>query len=210
MLELRNAPVITLPEEPNPSASKPSAPAPVVTINTPVPKLDTAVALPAPTNRATEIAERARRLLARTNRLQEHIQSRTRASSVANLIEEKATYESSQLQQSRVEHLYGIRETSRGVLFVHPGTPSSSICIAGDFNNWNPATTKLKYNTTLGLHEACVPLRIGMHEYRLVVDGRWIADPFNTNSVTNPFGERNSVVVVTKNPQITVPPEAAD
>jgi len=211
VLELRNAPVVTIPQEPDPPASSPRIPTPAVNSNTPAPQLGVvATTTPKPQNRATEIAERARRLLARTNRLQDRIDLSTSASTVAHLIEEKATYEPTAQQRARLDRLYGIRETSRGVLFVHPGSPTSSICIAGDFNNWNPATTKLTYNASLGVHEACVPLRTGMHEYRLVVDGGWITDPFNARSVTNPFGERNSIIVVTVNPQTIVSPEAAD
>jgi len=210
VLELRNAPVITLPEEPDPPKTQTVNQSPVVTINSPMPRLDPTPTPPASTNRATEIAERARRLLAKTNRLRENFETRANTIAVAHLIEDKATYEPPKQQQSRVDRIYGIRETSRGILFVHPGAANASICIAGDFNNWNPATTKLIYNNDLGVHETCVPLRTGMHEYRIVVDGRWITDPFNTQSVTNPFGERNSIVVVTKDPQIAVIPEAAD
>ncbi|MFG0258080.1 MAG: AAA family ATPase [Phycisphaerales bacterium JB043] len=212
VLELRNAPVVTLPEEPDEASPEATSPS-IVNPNIPAPRpatLDEPVA-GSNANRATEIAERARKLLARTSHLQEQIQARAAGGgSVAHLIEDKSTYEPPENSRARVERLYGTRETSRGVLFVHPGSPSSSICVAGDFNNWNPATTRLDYNPQLGVHEGCIPLKAGMHEYRIVVDGRWITDPFNSRSVTNPFGERNSIIVVTRDPQVPIVPESAD
>jgi hypothetical protein len=36
----------------------------------------------------------------------------------------------------------------------------------------------------------------GSYEYRLVVDGNWMADPNASHSVPNPFGEPNSLLVV--------------
>jgi len=172
---------------------------------------------PVPLNRAAELAERARRLLARTNQLQQRLDERhapsdqapdentapappdavRRPSTPLRLIEDKPRQTPT---PSRLDRLYGARETSQGVLFIHPGAPGSSICIAGAFNNWTPARTPLRYNDQMGVHEAVVPLPPGSHEYRIVVDGRWIADPFNDDAVTNPYGERNSVIVVTRDP----------
>jgi hypothetical protein len=36
-------------------------------------------------------------------------------------------------------------------------------------------------------------LPAGIYEYRLVVDGQWIADPLASETVPNPFGGRNSL-----------------
>ena len=36
----------------------------------------------------------------------------------------------------------------------------------------------------------------GNYEYRVVVDGEWMPDPRASETVTNPFGERNSVLKV--------------
>jgi len=36
----------------------------------------------------------------------------------------------------------------------------------------------------------------GVYEYRLVVDGEWMSDPRARETVTNPFGESNSVLRV--------------
>jgi hypothetical protein len=36
----------------------------------------------------------------------------------------------------------------------------------------------------------------GRHEYLFVVDGQWVPDPKAPETVPNPFGGRNSVLVV--------------
>jgi hypothetical protein len=39
----------------------------------------------------------------------------------------------------------------------------------------------------------------GLYEYQYVVDGRWVNDPRAVRSTPNPYGGRNSVLVVEKN-----------
>jgi chromosome partitioning protein len=48
----------------------------------------------------------------------------------------------------------------------------------------------------LGVWQTVVKLPPGRHRYRLVIDGQWTQDPHNPHTETNPFGERNNVVVV--------------
>jgi chromosome partitioning protein len=95
---------------------------------------------------------------------------------------------------SAVAQLFGVRPTSRGALFVQPLGLGGSVAIAGEFNAWNPQSHVLKRNDELGVHELSVPLDAGDYRYRVVVDGRWIADPYNPKTVGNPFGERDSVL----------------
>ena len=45
-----------------------------------------------------------------------------------------------------------------------------------------------------GDYEAAVPP--GRYRYRLVVDGNWVQDPYNSYVESNPFGELNNVVEV--------------
>jgi 1,4-alpha-glucan branching enzyme len=68
------------------------------------------------------------------------------------------------------------------------------VSVAGDFNGWSPHP--LRRNDSLGVHEVCVLLSPGVHRYRLVIDGRWSADPYNDVTEPNPFGEPNSLVEV--------------
>jgi chromosome partitioning protein len=92
--------------------------------------------------------------------------------------------------------LYGVRLTSLGVLFVQPGDGERHASIAGDFNDWSPAATPLAHQPRRGVDEALVKVSPGRHQYRLVIDGRWQADPYNDAHVVNEHGERNSVFVV--------------
>ena len=41
-------------------------------------------------------------------------------------------------------------------------------------------------------------LRPGRHEYLFVVDGQWLPDPNARESVQNPFGGKNSVLIVSE------------
>lgn len=70
-----------------------------------------------------------------------------------------------------------------------------SVCIVGTFNDWNPTTTPM-LTTSPGQWIKELALAPGMYEYQYVVDGRWINDPQAVKSAPNPFGGRNSVLVV--------------
>ncbi|MHC4947019.1 MAG: AAA family ATPase, partial [Planctomycetota bacterium] len=77
----------------------------------------------------------------------------------------------------RVEHLFGARQTTRGVLFVQPAGPDETLSVAGDFNHWSPIATPLRYDDQLGVAQTLVTLEPGEYQYRVVRDGIWQADP---------------------------------
>lgn len=95
-----------------------------------------------------------------------------------------------------IRELLGVRQTRSGVLFVQPLTCGLRVSIAGDFNGWSATASVLKRNEALGVFELCTPIRPGRYRYRLVVDGRWMADPFNDVSEPNEFNELNSILEV--------------
>jgi hypothetical protein len=47
-----------------------------------------------------------------------------------------------------------------------------------------------------GFWKAVLHLEPGEYEYRFIVDGVWIKDPNNTDSVLNEFGQENSLLIV--------------
>lgn len=100
----------------------------------------------------------------------------------------------------KLEEFYGVRQVPEGLLFVAHFPSARSVGIAGDFNNWTP--TRMLSDRDLAGHEseetfrALVALKPGRYRYRLVVDGRWQADPHNVCAEPNPFGEVDSVVEV--------------
>lgn len=100
------------------------------------------------------------------------------------------------VERAKVDHLFGVRQISRGVLFVQPGDCGRHVCVAGDFNDWSATATPMRRNMDLGVHEAVVPLSPGRYQYRLVIDGRWLPDSHNELRQINHYGELNSMVEV--------------
>lgn len=76
---------------------------------------------------------------------------------------------------------------------LQPENNARRVMLAGDFNGWIPAEM-LKSKS--GLYSTEVALSSGPHQYKFVVDGKWISDPDQNNRVTNSFGTINSVVTV--------------
>lgn len=69
---------------------------------------------------------------------------------------------------------------------------ASKVFIAGDFNDWSPASYGMKKagdEWVLGVH-----LSRGKHLYKYVIDGKWITDPGNKLWEQNEFGTGNSVI----------------
>jgi chromosome partitioning protein len=91
---------------------------------------------------------------------------------------------------------YGAAVTDHGARFVQPGDGRQSFAVAGDFNHWSPTATPLPFDARLGAHHAFVEIPPGRYRYRLVVDGRWQADPYNAHKQVNEYDEMNSVLVV--------------
>ena len=77
--------------------------------------------------------------------------------------------------------------------FTHP--TATTVCVAGTFNDWH-AEAKPLHPVGDGRWVKETVLPPGTYEYRLVVDGQWIADPLAKETVPNPFGGRNSILKV--------------
>ena len=77
--------------------------------------------------------------------------------------------------------------------FINPA--AKQVCVAGSFNEWKPETMPLTHSGN-GQWSGDVAIKPGRHEYLFVVDGQWIPDPKAKETVPNPFGGRNSVLVV--------------
>jgi 1,4-alpha-glucan branching enzyme len=77
--------------------------------------------------------------------------------------------------------------------FTHP--TANEVAIAGTFNDWRPDATQM---VSLGNGRWAKELALspGTYEYRLVVDGAWMADPRADETAPNPFGGRNSLLKV--------------
>jgi 1,4-alpha-glucan branching enzyme len=82
--------------------------------------------------------------------------------------------------------------------FTHP--TATTVCVAGTFNDWH-AEAKPLHSVGDGrwLKETVLPP--GTYEYCLVVDGEWMPDPGAKETVSNPFGGRNSILKVADSPE---------
>jgi Carbohydrate-binding module 48 (Isoamylase N-terminal domain) len=73
---------------------------------------------------------------------------------------------------------------------------AQSVSVAGDFNGWNPAQTKLE-RADGGVWTVTIPLKPGRYEYMFVVNGKqWIADPLAAEDAGDGFGSQNAVLDV--------------
>jgi 1,4-alpha-glucan branching enzyme len=76
---------------------------------------------------------------------------------------------------------------------VKPG--AKQVAVAGDFNDWKPERTPL-VQIGNGRWVGDLNVKPGRHEYLFVVDGQWLPDPNAKENVQNPFGGKNSVLIV--------------
>src|SRR6266700_3400747 len=71
---------------------------------------------------------------------------------------------------------------------------AKQVCVAGSFNEWKPEKTPLS-RTGNGRWVGDLSVKPGRYEYLFVVDGQWLPDPNARESVQNPFGGQNSVLI---------------
>ena len=74
---------------------------------------------------------------------------------------------------------------------------AKNVCVAGSFNEWQPERTPLAPLGN-GRWAGKLAVKPGRHEYLFVVDGQWLPDPNARESVQNPFGGQNSVLLVSE------------
>ncbi len=98
------------------------------------------------------------------------------------------------IDTTKVKHLFGIRKSSKGVLFVQPKSIGRTIEIAGDFNSWKPEQTSMISNDALGVFEKHLELSAGVYQYKLVIDGQWCMDPYNADRESNGLGGFNNII----------------
>ncbi len=84
----------------------------------------------------------------------------------------------------------------REVDFVLECNGAEHVYVCGGFNDWHPACLRMIGNPDAGLWEKRLLLPPGRHEYKFVVDGKWLHDPDAGENVSNIYGSLNSVVEV--------------
>jgi len=81
------------------------------------------------------------------------------------------------------------------VTFELSAPDASQVFVAGQFNGWNPSADALAKGDD-GVFRITLDLPPGTYEYKFVVDGTWTEDPANPESVSDPYGGKNSVLTV--------------
>ena len=72
---------------------------------------------------------------------------------------------------------------------------ADSVSMAGTFNDWDPNAVKLAKGDQ-GLWTATLTLPPGSYQYKFIVDGTWVEDPGNPETVDDGYGGVNSVLTV--------------
>jgi len=81
------------------------------------------------------------------------------------------------------------------VRFSVDAREAKKVLLAGDFTGWEKEARPMRRSRAGGPFVATVSLPGGRHEYKFIVDGRWVAD-LQAESAPNRFGTENSVVTV--------------
>jgi hypothetical protein len=90
----------------------------------------------------------------------------------------------------------GLRATRHGIYLTRNDSDPASVQIAGDFNGWVPDAGVVLEVRDDGGWTKFLPLEPGRYEYKLVVDGHWLADPLNPRQAPNDVGSVNSVLEI--------------
>jgi hypothetical protein len=72
---------------------------------------------------------------------------------------------------------------------------ASSVIVSGSFTDWNETGIAFDRDGG-GIWFVELELPPGRHEFRLIVDGEWADMPGAVETVENPYGTRNAVLVV--------------
>jgi len=90
---------------------------------------------------------------------------------------------------------HGPQPVQGGVRFTIEAPYAQDVRVTGQFTGWSYEGVPLERHED-GVWSAVVGIVPGAHEYRFILDGVWVKDPNNLESITNEFGQENSVVVV--------------
>ena len=99
------------------------------------------------------------------------------------------------MKQKRTNHKPAGDSGTKPVHVEFAHASATKVAIAGTFNDWRPEATPM-IPVGDGRWAKRLALPPGTHEYCIVVDGRWMADPRAPENVPNPFGGMNSVLRV--------------
>jgi len=89
----------------------------------------------------------------------------------------------------------GPQRIAGGVRFAIEAPHAQEVRVTGQFTGWSYDGLPLDRDDE-GVWTCTIEVPSGAYEYRFIVDGVWVKDPNNLESVVNEFGQENSVVVL--------------
>jgi 1,4-alpha-glucan branching enzyme len=90
---------------------------------------------------------------------------------------------------------YSAKKTVKPISFFFAAPKAKSVCLCGDFNDWNATAHPMKRRAD-GWWFLQVPLTHGHHLYYFVVDGEPTLDPQSAGVVRNQRDEVASLIAV--------------
>ena len=88
-----------------------------------------------------------------------------------------------------------MRSPMKEVELVCAAPGATTVCVAGQFNDWNTASHPLKRGKD-GMWKTRIRLAPGQYEYKFFVDGDWSQDAPSESRVMNSFGTYNRIIEV--------------
>jgi 1,4-alpha-glucan branching enzyme len=85
---------------------------------------------------------------------------------------------------------------NQAVEFVLICLGAQHVYLSGDFNGWQPAGLRMIEIAGTGMWKKRLVLPPGRHEYKYVMDGKWLHDPEAQENVRNVYGSLNSVLQI--------------
>ncbi|MGW8309961.1 MAG: glycogen-binding domain-containing protein [Thiogranum sp.] len=83
----------------------------------------------------------------------------------------------------------------RMVVLTFDDIECTRLQLAGDFNDWVP-DRDIETRNVNGRWQKVFTAEPGVYEYRLLIDGKWQADPTNPHEIPNDNGGVNSLLQV--------------
>jgi hypothetical protein len=115
---------------------------------------------------------------------------------IAEEVEERSSILDIENIRNWIKRLHGPRIVEEGVLFSIEAPSAESVYLTGEFTNWSRNGISMTRGSSNGLWEVSLHLEPGEYEYRFIIDGSWIKDPKNDDTVVNEFGQENSLLIV--------------
>ena len=86
-------------------------------------------------------------------------------------------------------------QVNRMTQFAFSAPSARRVCVAGDFNHWDPKAGPM-HKAPDGVWHLGVALKPGRYEYRFFADEAWCDDPAAQQKAANSLGTENCVRIV--------------